>query len=84
MKEMTDLQQRIDSLKGRDNYQMEIGCNKMADILAEDLQILQHEREGEREDFEFDMAIFWNEEEEFNKQGLFDKKLRIVTLFQSI
>jgi hypothetical protein len=62
---------------------MEIGCNKTADILAEDLQILQHEREGEREDFEFDMAIFWNEEE-FNKQGLFDKKLRIVTLFQSI
>jgi hypothetical protein len=38
----------------------------------------------EREDFEFDMANFFLEEEEYNRRQLYDRKLRVVTLYQSV
>jgi hypothetical protein len=38
----------------------------------------------QRQDFELSMANFWLEEEEFNRQGLFDRKTRVVTLYQAV
>jgi hypothetical protein len=38
----------------------------------------------QREDFELAMANFWLDEEEFNRSRLYDRKLRVVTLYQPV
>jgi hypothetical protein len=62
-------QNRIETLKALVEYQRRLGNHKLADILAEDLQVLQEQRQ-QAENFAFNVALMLEDEREFNRQQM--------------